>query len=346
MAFRAMHARWGPVFAHLPDLGCGRRWEDVWRARLPEPLVCVECAHPMRAKLSPHGLRFFAHDPGAPNCEVAGESVAHHLLKLELSSAARAAGAHTEMEVRGPGGSWRADVMASDPAGAWRMALEAQLSSIALDDITARTERMRGDGVSSVWASDRPRPPWLHQVPSVRLESAETGGPVVVEGLGQHSMIIGWQRQRSAVPLVDFVRGVFTGGLVQVYPGPGAGGHYWGSEWRRGRPPSRRPSVSFWSSREDARAALVGEHVFRDARVYPRIADQRLPEYAMGVLIGIPGRLYGAISPRPSLIQPVRDRVSGLVLFVESEQERRELAEQTYPGQQIVVLPTGQRPQA
>ena len=51
------------------------------------------------------------------------------------------------MEVRGPDGAWRADVLASDPGGAWRMALEAQLSPITANDITARTEGMRADDV-------------------------------------------------------------------------------------------------------------------------------------------------------------------------------------------------------
>ena len=35
MAFRAVHAQWGTVFAHLPDLGCGQTWEAVWKVRPP-----------------------------------------------------------------------------------------------------------------------------------------------------------------------------------------------------------------------------------------------------------------------------------------------------------------------
>ena len=156
MAFRAVHEEWGTVSAHLPDLGCGQDWETVWKARPAAPLTCDECGHRMYAKVSRHGLRFFAHAPGAPNCALALESLAHHLLKLELANAARAAGVDAEMEVRGPDGTWRADVMASDPGGAWRWALEAQLAPITADDITARTGRMRADGVPSIWFSDRP----------------------------------------------------------------------------------------------------------------------------------------------------------------------------------------------
>lgn len=212
MAFRAVHAQWGTVFAHLPDLGCGRSWEAVWRVRPPAPITCDECRHPMHAKRSPSGLRFFAHAPGAPECALAGETLAHHLLKLELAAAARDAGAHAELEVRGPEGAWRADVLASDPAGAWRMALEAQLSAITADDIGTRTERMQADGVPSVWFSDRHRPPWFGQVPSVRVKAVDGGGLVAVEGLAKFSGGV-WE-VGPQVPLAEFLRWVFAGRVV------------------------------------------------------------------------------------------------------------------------------------
>lgn len=146
------------------------------------PLTCDECHHPMYAKTR-GGTRFFAHAPNAPNCVLALETVAHHMLKLELLNAAKDAGVYAEMEVRGPDGTWRADVMASDHGGIWRMALEAQLSPIAAADITARTERMLADGIKSIWFSDRPRPPWLGVVPSVRLARPDDGHLAVAEGL-------------------------------------------------------------------------------------------------------------------------------------------------------------------
>lgn len=209
MAFRAVHAQWGTVFSHLPDLGCGRAWEEVWKVRPTAPISCVECRHPMHAKTSERGLRFFAHAPHAPDCEVArqGESEAHHLLKLELASAARQAGAHAEMEVRAPDGSWRADVLASDPAGAWRMALEAQLSPITAAEITGRTERMDAHEVTCCWFSDRPRPPWLSTVPSVRLITTDAG-VLVAEGLVKFTGC-SWQAAPQ-VPVSDFLRWVFT----------------------------------------------------------------------------------------------------------------------------------------
>ena len=216
MAFRAVHEQWGSVSAHLPDLGCGQDWAAVWKTRPAAPLTCDECGHRMFAKVSQGGLRFFAHAPGAPTCALALESIAHHLLKLELVNAARAVGVHAEMEVRGPDGAWRADVMASDPGGAWRVALEAQLAPITADDITARTGRMAADGVSSIWFSDRPAPPWLGAVPSVRLTRASDSEDLVIAG-GLEKWNGGfWE----AVPatLAQFLDWAFTGQIVASAP--------------------------------------------------------------------------------------------------------------------------------
>ncbi|MFF5019553.1 hypothetical protein [Streptomyces sp. NPDC001165] len=138
--------------------------------------------------------------------------MAHHLLKLELAAAARAAGAHCEMEVRGPEGVWRADVMASDPGGTWRIALEAQLSPITPDAIAARTERMRANAVRLVWFSDRPRTPWLGLVPSVRLVTNEIGSLVVAEGLARFAE--GFWEAGPQVPLTEFLGWVFAGRAV------------------------------------------------------------------------------------------------------------------------------------
>ena len=169
----------------------------------------------MYAKVSHRGLRFFQHAPGAPTCTLALESIAHHLLKLELANAARAAGVDAEMEVRGPDGTWRADVMASDPGGAWRVALEAQLAPITAGDITARTERMRVDGVPSIWFSDRPKPPWLGVVPSVRLAQADDSEHLVIA-----AGLVKFDGYWQAVPasLADFLRWAFTGRIVTYSP--------------------------------------------------------------------------------------------------------------------------------
>ncbi|MER7394486.1 competence protein CoiA [Streptomyces sp. NPDC000151] len=144
------------------------------------------------------------------------ESVAHHLLKLELANAARDAGAHAELEARGPNGAWRADVLASAPVGTWKTALEAQLAPITDTDVTARAQKMRADGVTSIWFSDRPRPSWLGAVPSVRLTRPDGADHLAVaEGLVRFD-----ERGWEAVPatLTQFLTWAFTHRIVLHTP--------------------------------------------------------------------------------------------------------------------------------
>ena len=141
-----------------PDLGCGQDWETAWKARPAAPLTCDECGHRMHAKVSRHGHAVLRPRTGRTQLHPRAGIGRPSPLEARAANAARAAGVDAEMEVRGPDGTWRADVMASGPVGAWRMALEAQLAPITAVDITARTNRMRADDVPSIWFSDRPCP--------------------------------------------------------------------------------------------------------------------------------------------------------------------------------------------
>ncbi|MFE9480404.1 hypothetical protein ACFYNM_17590 [Streptomyces spororaveus] len=123
---------------------------------------------------------YLRHADGAPHCASAGESMAHHLLKLELATAARAAGWSAEYEVAAPDGSWRADVLAQSPDGGRRTALEAQLSGISVAGIGMRTARYAADGMEVCWFTDRKRVPWLDTVPAVRIARPQDGGPLQV----------------------------------------------------------------------------------------------------------------------------------------------------------------------
>ncbi|NEC33802.1 competence protein CoiA family protein [Streptomyces rubrogriseus] len=214
MSFTAVHHERGRLDATLPDLGCGWAWEAVHRVRPPVQLDCPECGHGMHAKVSSAGLRFFAHTSGAPTCTLAEESMAHHLLKLELAQAARGAGWLAELEVSGPDGRWRADVLASTASGR-RFALEAQLASITIDEIRARTERMSTYGVRACWFSDRSRIPWLGAVPSVRL-ARQDDGLIAVEPMarfvGTH-----WTPEPS-IPLAQFMSRILTWRLASHAP--------------------------------------------------------------------------------------------------------------------------------
>ncbi|MCX4821595.1 hypothetical protein OG883_17195 [Streptomyces sp. NBC_01142] len=135
-------------------------------------LHCIYCEHRMHAKRSIAGLRYFAHDLDGAECSLGLETMEHRLLKLQLASAIRAAGHQAELEVPGPDGRWRADVLATTGSGR-RMAWQAQMSSITTVDARRRTANLEADavtGAGSSWkptargsAGDdaRPRPPRL-----------------------------------------------------------------------------------------------------------------------------------------------------------------------------------------
>jgi hypothetical protein len=104
------------------------------------------------------------------------------------------------------------------------MALEAQLAPITTDDITARTGRMRADGVPSIWFSDRRSVPWLGVVPSVRLARPDDGeGLAVTAGLEKFRRCncggpcppteeYRWETVSATLP--QFLGWVFTGRVI------------------------------------------------------------------------------------------------------------------------------------
>lgn len=174
------------------ELSPGVRWSDIYKTRPRARLTCRECSHGLHPKISRGGLRFFAHDPNAPECGLAGESLAHRLLKVELASAIRRAGWHAELEVAGDG--WRADVLATSPDGNRRMAWEAQLAAATAADLQERTARMAAESVAACWVTDKDRP-FIGHVPSIRIQPSTTSDetspsrhadriPAIVDGLG------------------------------------------------------------------------------------------------------------------------------------------------------------------
>lgn len=116
-------------------------------------------------------------------------------------------------------------MLATAPDGSWHIALEAQLSPITDTDIAARTTRMRQHGVASCWFSDRPRPPWLGTVPSVRVARSQDDGPLVVaEGLARFDGRC-WQRAEPTA-LSTFLRWAFSGQAVPHTLDPKSGYAY------------------------------------------------------------------------------------------------------------------------
>nr|WP_234373974.1 competence protein CoiA family protein [Streptomyces scabiei] len=191
-------------------------WAQVHKVRPRVELSCPECGWGVHAKHSPSRVRFFCHDPGRPpSCELSNESWEHHMLKLELAGAIRAAGWYAELEVPAEDGSWRADVMASSPDGTQRMAWEAQLSPITVDDIRARTARYRAQGITVCWVSPHKKTPqWIDAVPAVRVRAPEAEEPWVVDdGVAGFDFAAGGWTVREE-ELQQFVRWVLLGQLT------------------------------------------------------------------------------------------------------------------------------------
>ncbi|MFJ4866206.1 competence protein CoiA family protein [Streptomyces sp. NPDC088748] len=174
MGYTAIHPLWGRLDASLDDLGCGRAWTDVHRVKELE-LACPECRGRVFARVSQRSARHFYHQVRPEDCELANESPDHHLLKLELAMAARAAGWRAELEVSSESRNWRADVMVFDEHGRPFMALEAQLSPMTPQDARMRTDRYAQDGVAVCWVALQDRP-WERVVPSLRVRFPQQRG--------------------------------------------------------------------------------------------------------------------------------------------------------------------------
>jgi competence protein CoiA len=134
-----------------------RDWEAVHKVSPRAPLRCRACAHPMHAKVSPRGTRFFAHDRKVPDCPAAGETPTHRLLKGMLADAIRTAGWSAAVEATpgsGDVGGWRADVLAIDATTGRRVAFEVQLAALTIADARSRTARYSADEIPDDLADD------------------------------------------------------------------------------------------------------------------------------------------------------------------------------------------------
>lgn len=217
----------------LDDLGVildatrcsAEQWAAVHRARPRVLLTCRDCHVGMYAKVSPTGLRFFAHDRQVPTCPAAGESAEHRWLKARLVEAIRSAGEWAvvvEAEPTSPDtGGWRADVLATGEGGR-RVAFEAQLATMTVAEGQERGARYAADGIETVWVTTKDAP-WLYRLPGVKV--SENGGvelhddgrrPLVVrrgcaqlEAGGRHH----WQ-PGGGLDLDRVVAGILSGGVV------------------------------------------------------------------------------------------------------------------------------------
>lgn len=224
MGYTAVHPVWGRLDASMDDLGCGRAWADVHRVKGLR-LACPECGGRVFARASRQVVRHFYHQVRPVNCELANESAEHHLLKLELAMAARAAGWRAELEVSGEARNWRADVMVFDEHDRPFMALEAQLSPMTQEEAQMRTDRYARDGVAVCWVALQDRP-WERFVPSLRVRSPHRRGEswTVWHGMARYA----WEPRtlkakakwvHITCPLGDAVQWILDG-RVRAHTGP------------------------------------------------------------------------------------------------------------------------------
>ncbi|AJT70169.1 hypothetical protein T261_8577 [Streptomyces lydicus] len=224
MGYTALHPDWGRLDASLDDLGCGRAWADVHRVKGLE-LACPECRGRVFARVSPYRARHFYHQVRPLDCELANESPEHHLLKLELATAARAAGWRAELEVSSKARNWRADVMVFDGQDRPFMALEAQLSPMTPEDARMRTDRYAQDGVAVCWVGLEGRP-WERVVPSLRVTFPSKRGETwtVRHGMARYTWAPRTLKAKArwthiTCPLGDAVRWILEG-RVHAHTGP------------------------------------------------------------------------------------------------------------------------------
>lgn len=122
-------------------------WEDL-RAKKPAiELGCCRSRGFMR--VSKLGTQHFVHARRSDSCMSAPESAEHLLLKSIVLRAVRDTGWNGDVEVCGPDGAWRADVMATK--GSLRVAFEVQLSTIPFAELAARQQAYADDGVRGCW---------------------------------------------------------------------------------------------------------------------------------------------------------------------------------------------------
>ncbi|MFI9630530.1 competence protein CoiA [Streptomyces sp. NPDC052042] len=201
----------------------GSAWTEVNRVKGLQ-LACPECGGRVFARASQHRVRHFYHQVRPLGCELANESPEHHLLKLELAMAARAAGWRAELEVSSETRNWRADVMVFDENDRPFMALEAQLSPMTPDEARMRTDRYSRGGVAVCWVALQDRP-WERVVPSLRVRFPRQRGEAwaVWHGMARYMWAPCTLKAKAkwvhiTCPLGDTVKWIL-GGRVRAHTG-------------------------------------------------------------------------------------------------------------------------------
>jgi competence protein CoiA len=122
-----------------PDLGCDLTWNDLHKVRPRVALRCQSATTACTPVCVAAGYVPSPTTPAGPRLCLARRVLEHLYPKFALTTAIRGADWRADLEVTGPGGVWRADVLASSLESVGRIAWEARLSSNTHDDTRYRT---------------------------------------------------------------------------------------------------------------------------------------------------------------------------------------------------------------
>lgn len=364
MPLLANHADAGLIDLSADPINGLVQWSDIHRVKPRAPLRCRECEQSLQAKRSKLGVQFFAHDPGS-TCASAGESMAHRLLKIRLANAIRDAGWVAELEVSGSG--WRADVLASRPDGARRIAFEAQLASATIDELSERTARYGAEAIEVCWVSDQPKV-WTTRVPSIVLQDdLITGGLAICSDLSCggdcYTPLTGcpgharWSPRK--LPLHPFMRGLFNASVFRHRPEGTT--VIWTTEPHVQRAAAAARRADAFALRRDADLRLKAAHrarvgalltrqqellkpaidfLFHRDGVYVRDGSPA-PEWAAGIPLSYKDRTVAVICPVASRISPqLARKLVSLTVFAASPTERQRILRACEPRQDVQILQT------
>lgn len=247
----------------------GDLWASLHRARPRPQLVCRACRQPMHAKVSPRGLRYFAHDRRQQDCELHGETLLHQQLKACVAALVRERGWAAAVEAvprHGDTGGWRADVLACEQSGARRVAFEVQLAPMTSEQGQARSERYAADGIETVWLTTRAAP-WLWDLPGCQVAASAPSTSKFTVARGIAKLEGDRWRLPLGVPLENVVRGVLCGTAVPCRIGWFSEQTPWGNSTR-------------WVTREDPVAIVPATHAAAHARRERQRTTERVREHA------------------------------------------------------------------
>lgn len=357
----------------LVDASCigEERWAAIYKVRPRVLLRCRECQHRMRAKQSKAALRFFAHDPGAPNCSSSGEGPEHRRLKALIVDAIRAAGWDAEPEVSGEG--WRADVLASNPADGRRIAFEVQLAAMTAFDGQKRTATYAASGVETVWLTSRIAG-WLYALPGLQVAEVGDETLAVVRGCLARSMTrwyrpqdfrfgrflellfadaltigkIGWHEE--SVPRgTNMVQRAWPQASAWVKREHWAPFHLAAEQLKRRRAVEMKNHAIEMEIRAEQRrvSQIAMELAYKEVRYSAWVGSMRGSGegksdnyYAGGVPIFETGpRVWAVVCPFPEEVRRAPRRWSSTRIFVGSERERNRLVPILGANASIYVLP-------